>query len=145
LARKTTSQSIPNNTLSKLTFDAEHYDDCSWHDPGNNSRLTGPPGVSVVKVFAGIQWGPSSGGDQHQRPVRHLPLGLGLLDVAGLQRRHRAHRLLRLVLDPCDGAAVARRSVRLSAPMERAAALFGSAPPATPPSTGSGVVVCLMG
>jgi hypothetical protein len=86
LPRKTTSQNIPNNTLTKLTFDAEDYDDGSWHNPSNNSRLTAPPGVSVVKVFAGIQWGPSSSGDQHQRPVRHLPLGLGLLDVASPTR-----------------------------------------------------------
>jgi hypothetical protein len=61
------------------------------------------------------------GGDQHQRPVRHLPLGLGLLDIAGLQRRHCADRVLRRILDPRHGAALARRSVRLSAPMERAA------------------------
>ena len=31
------------------------------------------------------------------------PLGLGLLDVAGLQRRHRADRALRLILDACHG------------------------------------------
>ena len=46
------------------------------------------------------------GGDQHQRLVRHLPLGLGLLDLAGLQRRHRAHRVLRLHPGPppwCGG------------------------------------------
>jgi hypothetical protein len=61
------------------------------------------------------------GGDQHQRLYRYLPLGLRLLDLAGLQRRHRAHRVLRLVLDPRDGAALARRSVRLPAPMERGA------------------------
>ena len=51
-----------------------------------------------------------SGGDRHQRPVWHLPLGLGLLDLAGLQRRHRAHRVLRLLVDPRHGAPVARRS-----------------------------------
>ena len=62
---------------------------------------------------------------EHQRLVRHLPLGLGLLDVAGLQRRHRADRVLRLLLDPRHGAAVARRSVRLPAPMERAACAHG--------------------
>jgi hypothetical protein len=67
-----------------------------------------------------------SGGDKHERLVRHLPLGLGLFDVAGLQRRHRAHRVLRRILDPGHGAAPARRSVRLPAPMERGAALMGS-------------------
>jgi hypothetical protein len=30
-------------------------------------------------------------------------------------------------------------------PWNELPALFGSAPPATPPSTGTGVVVCLMG
>ena len=57
------------------------------------------------------------GGDQHQRLVRQPPLGLGLLNLAGLQRRHRAHRVLRRILDPRHGASVARRSLRLPAPM----------------------------
>jgi hypothetical protein len=35
------------------------------------------------------------GGDQHQRCVRHLPLGLGLLHQPGLQRRHRPDPVLR--------------------------------------------------
>ena len=58
---------------------------------------------------------------RHQCLVRHLPLGLGLLDLAGLQRRHRPDRVLRLALDPRHGAALARRSVLFSAPMERGA------------------------
>jgi hypothetical protein len=86
-----------------------------------------------------------SGGDQHQRLVRHLPLGLGLLDGAGLQRRHRAHRVLRLILDARHGAALARRSVRLHAPMERAACAHGQRAPRHAPSTGTGVVTFLMG
>ena len=45
--------------------------------------------------------------------------------VAGLQRRHRADRVLRLLLDPRHGAALARRSVRLPASMERAACAHG--------------------
>jgi hypothetical protein len=48
----------------------------------------------------------------------NLPLGLGLLDVAALQRRHRAHRVLRLILDPRHGPSLARRSGRIPAPME---------------------------
>jgi hypothetical protein len=81
------------------------------------------------------------GGYQHQRLVRHLPLR----DVAGLQRRHCADRMLRLVLDACRGAALARRSVRLPVSMERVPALMGSAPPRHPPATGAGVVTFLMG
>jgi Molybdopterin-binding domain of aldehyde dehydrogenase len=48
-------------------------------------------------------------------------MSLGLLDLAGLQWRHRPDRVLRLLLDPRHGAAVARRFVRLPAPMERGA------------------------
>jgi hypothetical protein len=73
------------------------------------------------------------GPDQHQRPVRDLPLGLGLLDQPGLQRRLRPHRVLRRVVDPRHGTALARRSVRLPAPMERSACAHGQPPPATPP------------
>jgi hypothetical protein len=61
------------------------------------------------------------GGDQHQRLVRHPPLKPGLLDVAGFRRRRRPDRVLRLVLDPRHGAAVARHSVRLPAPIGRGA------------------------
>ena len=75
----------------------------------------------------------TSGGDQQQRLVRHLSLGLGLLDVAGLQRRHRADRVLRLILDPRHGAALARRSVRLPAPIERGACAYWQCATHTPP------------
>jgi hypothetical protein len=58
-------------------------------------------------------------------PCSASTAGAGALDIAGLQRRHRARRMLRLVLDPRHGAAVARRSVRLPAPMERVACAHG--------------------
>jgi hypothetical protein len=74
-----------------------------------------------------------------------LPLGLGLLDLARLQRRHRAHRVLRLILDPSHGAAVARRSVRLPAPVKRAACALWQCATRHAPSTGTGVVTFLMG
>jgi hypothetical protein len=66
------------------------------------------------------------------------------LSTAGLQRRHRAHRVLRLFLDPRHGAPLARRSVRVPAPRERGACALR--PPATlnAPSTGTGVVTFLM-
>jgi hypothetical protein len=50
---------------------------------------------------------------------------LGLLHLAGLQQRHRADRVLRLLLDPGHDPPVARRSVRLPASMERAAGAHG--------------------
>jgi hypothetical protein len=67
-----------------------------------------------------------------------------LLDIAGLQRRHRARRVLRLFLDPRHSAALADPFGFLR-PWSDVPALMASAPPSTPPSTGSGVVVCLMG
>jgi hypothetical protein len=76
---------------------------------------------------------------------RHLSLGLGLLDGAGLQRRHRADRMLRLVLDPRHGVALARRSVRLPAPLERTACALWQCATVHAPSTGTGVVTFLMG
>jgi hypothetical protein len=45
--------------------------------------------------------------------------------LAGLQWRHRVDRVLRVILDPRHGAAVARRSVRLPAPMEPGACARG--------------------
>ena len=73
------------------------------------------------------------------------PLGLGLLNVAGLQRRHRAHRVLRLSLDP----AMVRRwhadPFGFLRPWNELPVLMGSAPPATPPSSGTGVVTFRMG
>jgi hypothetical protein len=55
-----------------------------------------------------------SGRDQHQRLVRHLPLGLGFSTSQDFNGDIRADRVLRRVLDPRHGAALARRSVRVS-------------------------------
>jgi hypothetical protein len=105
-------------------------------------------------------------GDQHQRPVRHLPLGLGLLDLAGLHvNRHRIltirgstfhadpHFNGDIALIACFASAWTPAMVRrwhadpfgFLRPWNEVPALFGSAPPAAPPSTGTGVVVCIMG
>jgi hypothetical protein len=82
--------------------------------------------TSTSALFGIYRWGP-------------------LLDLAGLQRRHRAHRVLRLLLDP----AMVRRwhadPFGFLRPWNELPALFGSAPPSTPPSTDTGVVVCIMG
>jgi hypothetical protein len=85
-----------------------------------SSVATGTPRAGRGRLLARLEY---RGGDQHERLLRHLPLGLGLPDVAGLQRRHRAHRVLRLVLDRRDGAEVA--PVRLPAPLGRDARAHG--------------------
>ena len=55
------------------------------------------PGAVRGRLLACLEY---SGGYQHQRCVRHLPLGLGLLNLARLHRRHRVDRVLRRILDP---------------------------------------------
>ena len=86
-----------------------------------------------------------SGGDQHQRPVRHLPLGLGFSTSQDFNGD--------IALIACFASswtpAMVRRwhaepfgSLR---PWNEVPALMGSGPPATPPSTGTGVITFLMG
>jgi hypothetical protein len=103
---------------------------------------TRTPRVIRGRLVACLQY---SGGDQHQRVARHLPLGLGFLDVAGLQRRHRPDRVLRLILDPVMVRRWHADPFGFLRPWGEVPALMGSAPPATPPSTGTGVVTFLMG
>jgi hypothetical protein len=71
--------------------------------------------------------------------------GWGFSTSQDFKRRHRADRVLRLVLDP----AMVRRwhadPFGCLPPWGEVPALIGSAPPATPPSTGTGVVTSLMG
>jgi hypothetical protein len=44
---RTSNQSIPNNTTTKINFDSENYDTDSYHDNStNNTRLTIPSGKS---------------------------------------------------------------------------------------------------
>ena len=71
--------------------------------------------------------------------------GWGFSTLAGLQRRHRAHRVLRLILHPGHDPPVARRSVRLPAPLERDACAHGECATRHAPRTGTGVVTFLMG
>jgi hypothetical protein len=58
LVKKTTDQSISAGVTTTLTWDAEEYDLDGWHDNStNNSRLTVPTGVSLVRVQAGFRGG----------------------------------------------------------------------------------------
>lgn len=54
LARRTTVQSIPNNTGTNVTFESALYDtDTAWSG-GAPTRLTVPAGVSYVRLTGGI-------------------------------------------------------------------------------------------
>ena len=87
-----TRQVVGTVTITLVRRDRERYDLVD----DRRDLATGTPGAVLGRLLARLQ---HRGGDQHQRPVRHLPLGLGLLDLAGLQRRHRPDRVLRVVLD----------------------------------------------
>jgi hypothetical protein len=57
---KSTGQSVTSNTTTILSFDQEDHDIGGWHDNSvNNSRLTVPSGVSLVRLSGNIQ-GPST-------------------------------------------------------------------------------------
>jgi hypothetical protein len=56
LVNKTTGQSISSSSTTAITWDAEAYDLGTWHDNSvNNSRLTVPSGVTLVRVQANIE------------------------------------------------------------------------------------------
>ena len=61
------------------------------------------------------------------------PLGLGLLHQPGLQRRHRLDPVLRRLLDGPHDPPVARRPLRLPAPLERGACAHGKCATRHPP------------
>lgn len=66
LVQKSIWQLAPNNTLTLITWDVEIYDTDNIHNNVlNPSRLTVPPGVSRVKVFAQGEWQTNSAG--HRR------------------------------------------------------------------------------
>jgi hypothetical protein len=70
--------------------------------------------------------------------------GWGLRDLAGLQRRHRVDRLLRLLLDPAMMRRWYADPFGFLRPWGAMPALIGSARPTTPLSTGT-VLTFLMG
>ncbi len=57
LVRKTADQTLSNNTVTTITFNAEEFDVGGWHDNStNNSRLTVPTGVTRVKICSTINF-----------------------------------------------------------------------------------------
>jgi len=65
-ATKTTSQSIPNNQATVLTFDTEDFDTGTspgLHDPTSNTRLTAPIS-GVYQIDAGLGWASNPTGNR---------------------------------------------------------------------------------
>jgi hypothetical protein len=95
-----------------------------------------------VDGFSCLQY---SGGDQHQRPVRHLPLGQGF----STSQDFNGDIALIACFASCWTPAMVRRwhadPFGFLRPWNELPALMGSEPPATSPSTGTGVVTFLMG
>ena len=55
LAQKTGDQTIPNNTLTNLTWDDERYDPDGWHDNvTDNSQFVVPGGVDHLIALVGL-------------------------------------------------------------------------------------------
>ena len=102
--------------------------------------------IPIYVVHQSGYFGAANVGDQLRiYPGCHLPLGLGLLHQPGLQRRHRPDPVLRRLLDGPHGPPVARRPLRLPAPLERGACAHGKCATRHAPSTDTGVVTFLMG
>lgn len=63
IVSKTANQSILNNTITILSWDAETADTAVIHDnTTNNSRLTVPAGYTHALVYANIVWGANATG-----------------------------------------------------------------------------------
>lgn len=63
LIYKSSSQSVPNNTVTNVTFNQEAYDTDNTHDTAvNNNRIVIPAGVSKVRFLAEIRFDISASG-----------------------------------------------------------------------------------
>jgi hypothetical protein len=104
----------------------------------------GAPRPVRRRLLACLQYGHRH---EHQRPVRHLSLGLGW----GFSTSQDFNGDIALIA--CFASSWTPAMVRrwhadpfgFLRPWGEVPALMGSAPPSTPPSTGTGVVVCLLG
>src|SRR5262245_45211262 len=75
-----------------------------------------------------------------QAAARSGPRVVGKLAIIRLQRRHRAHRVLRLILYPAMVRRWRANPFGFLRPWNELPALMVSATPSTPPSTGTGVI-----
>jgi hypothetical protein len=65
------NQSIPNNTVTALTFDFDTFDTAGLHDPStNNTRLTAPI-RGVYQVTAGVEWESNANGSRQLAVYRN--------------------------------------------------------------------------
>jgi hypothetical protein len=65
LVRKTSNQTIPHNTTTVLSWDAEEYDTDNIHDNAtNNTRLTVPSGATHVRVNLGVIFASNNVGER---------------------------------------------------------------------------------
>jgi hypothetical protein len=105
---------------------------------------------SFLRALPRRQPGPEQHGGEHrdQRRLEHLPVWLGLFDQPGLQWRHCAHRVLCRFAASWAPAMIRQWNADPFGFLRpwggEVPALIESAPPATPPLTGTGVVTFLM-
>lgn len=63
LVKRSTDQSIANNSSTDMTWGAESYDDADfWEGVTNPSRLTIPTGVTSARLSAGVRFASNSSG-----------------------------------------------------------------------------------
>lgn len=59
--RHSVNQSIPNNTVTTLTFDTEDFDTDGFHSPALPTRLTVPV-VGIYHITASVSWPSNAAG-----------------------------------------------------------------------------------
>ena len=76
LLRKTSNQSIPDVTLTALSWQTEIYDVGGWFSAG--TLVVVPPGISRVRMFAAGSWGSALGTTHTLRYVQNAGFVQGL-------------------------------------------------------------------
>lgn len=85
VAVRTTTQSIPNNTETAVTFEAASINDNSFWSGASPTRLTVPGGVTRVLVSAQVIWGNANVGTRKLRVLMNgVAEGYGLPAVQAI-------------------------------------------------------------
>lgn len=83
LVVRTSSQSIPNNTMTAISWSTEEYDDDGYWTSGSAARLTVPSGVTAVRLAATVDFAANATSTERLLEVRKnatafpRPAGLG--------------------------------------------------------------------